>query len=335
MIPCSLVTTCRNEMRSFARWKANMQAQTRFPDEVVIVDAFSDDGTWEALTDWAKEDSRLKVLQEKGAAAHGRNVAIQNAKYDHVISTDMGVRLDNCFCEEMMRPFEDNPNIKLVIGSSYTDSSSIRSIVAKTEKYITSAVVAKIIAKRKPGSDSKSLGGNRAAAYEKSIWEECGRLPEDLTFYADDSTLFRQFRQAGYPYAYAPKAKVYWGRPEKLKQFWKEAFNYGRGDGEAAIKMSRTFKWFLQKKIPAWLETWLNAIRYTYKQFSFRAIINSLKKGDFGVMFVMPVFAFGVGWNQSKGYHTGYANGCVKCQACRARLEESKQNIAFDRRFTK
>ena len=331
MIPCSLVTTCRNEMRSFARWKANMQAQTRFPDEVVIVDAFSDDGTWEALSNWAQEDSRIKVLQEKGAAAHGRNIAIQNAKYDHVISTDMGVRLDDCFCEEMMRPFEDNPNIKLVIGNSYIDPNSITSIVAKTERYISRAA----IPKQKPSKSSGSLGGNRASAYVKSIWEECGKLPEDLTFYADDSTLFRQFRQAGYPYACAPKAQVYWGRPEKLKQFWKEAFNYGRGDGEAAIKMSRTFKWFLQQKIPAWLETWLNAIRYTYKQFRFRAIINSLKEGDFGVMFVMPVFAFGVGWNQSKGYHTGYANGCVKCQACRARLEESKQNIAFDRRFTK
>ena len=98
MIPCSLVTTCFNEMRSFPRWKANMQAQTRFPDEIVIVDAFSTDGTWEAITDWAKEDSRITAIQEKGNAAHGRNFAIQNAKYDHVISTDMGVGVVDCFC---------------------------------------------------------------------------------------------------------------------------------------------------------------------------------------------------------------------------------------------
>ena len=43
----SLVTTCRNEMRSLARWKENIQSQTRQPDEIVIVDAFSDDGTAE------------------------------------------------------------------------------------------------------------------------------------------------------------------------------------------------------------------------------------------------------------------------------------------------
>ena len=331
MIPCSLVTTCFNEMRSFPRWKANMQAQTRFPDEIVIVDAFSTDGTWEAITDWAKEDSRITAIQEKGNAAHGRNFAIQNAKYDHVISTDMGVGVVDCFCEELMRPFEENPELKLIIGSSYIDTKTICTLASKTEWYINNAVVSK----RKPGKSSGSLGGNRASAYVKSIWEECGRLPEDLTFYADDSTLFRQFRQAGYPYAYAPKAKAFWGRPPELKQYWKEAFKYGRGDGEAAIKMSRTLKWFLLKRIPGWVEIWLNALRYTYKLSHFRAIVNSVKKGDFGVMFLMPVFAFGIGWNQSKGYHLGYSEGCVKCKSCRTRLKESQENIAFDKRFSK
>ena len=33
-------------------------------------------------------------------------------------------------------------------------------------------------------------------------------------------------------------------------------------------------------------------------------------------------------------YHDGYINGCSNCLACRKRLEESKQNLAFDRRFS-
>ena len=327
MIPCSLVTTCRNEIRSFPRWKANMQAQTRFPDEIVIVDAFSDDGTWEAITEWAKQDSRIKTMQEKGAAAHGRNIAIQNATYEHIISTDMGVRLADCFCEELMRPFEENPSLQLVIGNSCIDVESVNTLASKTEFYIHEGEEDHL-------EDGRSVGGNRASAYIKSIWKECGGLPEDLTFYADDSTFFRQFRQAGYPFVYAPKAMTYWCRPPKLSQYWHEAFVYGRGDGEAAIKMSHTFKWYLQKKIPAWFETLLNACRYTQKLFRRNAIVNCLKNGDFGVLFILPIFGFGIGWNQSKGYHVGYANGRVKCQACRARLEESKRNITFDKRYT-
>ncbi|MBR5079632.1 MAG: glycosyltransferase [Victivallales bacterium] len=328
MIPCSLVTTCRNEMCSFPYWKANMQAQTRFPDEIVIVDAFSNDGTWEAITNWAKEDSRITAIQEGGNAAHGRNFAIQNAKYDHIISTDMGVRLADCFCEELMHPFEEDSEMQLVIGNTCIDPESVKTLVAKTEWYI-----------QKGGFESLtpegSIGGNRSSAYLKKIWQECGGLPEDLTFYADDSTLFRQYRQAGYKYAFAPKAMTYWGRTGILSKYWREAFVYGRGDGEAAIKMSRSFKYYLQGRIPAWLETVLNASRYMQKQFHLSAVWNSLKAGDIGVMFMMPVFAFGIGWNQSKGYHVGYANGREHCQACRARLLESKQNIAYDKRFSK
>ena len=328
MIPCSLVTTCRNEIHSFPLWKANMQAQTRFPDEIVIVDAFSNDGTWEAITHWAKEDSRITAIQEKGAAAHGRNVAIQNARFDHIISTDMGVRIADCFCEELMKPFENDSELCLVIGNNCIDIETVKTTSAKVEWYTKNGGYPKM-------SIGGDIGGNRSAAFLKKIWQECGKLPEDLTFYADDSTLFRQFRQAGYKYTYAPKAMIYWGRPAKLKQYWREAFVYGRGDGEAAIKMSRTFKYYLQGRIPAWLETVLNAFRYMQKQFRLSAVWNSLKAGDIGVMFMMPVFAFGIGWNQSKGYHIGYANGCEHCQACRARLLESQQNIAYDKRFSK
>ena len=305
-----------------------MQAQTRFPDEIVIVDAFSNDGTWEAITNWAKEDSRITAIQEGGNAAHGRNFAIQNAKYDHIISTDMGVRLADCFCEELMHPFEEDSEMQLVIGNTCIDPESVKTLVAKTEWYI-----------QKGGFESLtpegSIGGNRSSAYLKKIWQECGGLPEDLTFYADDSTLFRQYRQAGYKYAFAPKAMSYWGRTGILSKYWREAFVYGRGDGEAAIKMSRSFKYYLQGRIPAWLETVLNASRYMQKQFHLSAVWNSLKAGDIGVMFMMPVFAFGIGWNQSKGSHVGYANGREHCQACRARLLESKQNIAYDKRFSK
>ncbi|MFO8087174.1 MAG: glycosyltransferase [Bacteroidales bacterium] len=41
----SLVVTCYNEMVTLHRWKENVMAQTRPPDEIVIVDSESNDGT--------------------------------------------------------------------------------------------------------------------------------------------------------------------------------------------------------------------------------------------------------------------------------------------------
>lgn len=314
-------------MRSFNRWKENILAQTRFPDEIVIVDAFSDDGTWAEIQKWAKEDSRVKGIQEKGAAAHGRNFAIENSLYDHIVSTDMGVRLADCFCEELMKPFEEDSTVEVVLGNTCIDTESVKTLAAKTEWYIENGGFAN------PGPGA--VGGNRSSAYLKRCWRELDGLPEDLTFYADDSTFFRQINQAGYKTAYSWKAMTYWGRTGVLSKYWREAFVYGRGDGEAAIKMSFCFKLYIQKRIPLWIERPLNALRFAQKQFKLKVIWNAIKHGDILVPFLMPIYSFGLGWNQSKGYLFGYLNGKTRCQACRQRLEESKRNLALDQRFAK
>ena len=309
----SLVTTCRNEMRSFARWKANIQAQTRFPDEIVVVDAFSDDGTAENLFAWAKEDARVKVFQEKGAAAHGRNFAIEKASFDHIVSTDMGVRLVPEWFAELTRPFEDDPTVELVIGNTCIDTESLVSAAARAEFYQENGGFAN------PGPGA--VGGNRSSAYLKRIWRECGGLPEDLTFYADDSTFFRQLNEHGYKTAYAWGAMTLWGRPAKLKQFWKEAWNYGRGDGEAFIKEPWVFRQYRRKRIFWWAALVLNGLRVVQKRCSPAAYGRALKKGDLAAVLLMPILAFGIGWRDLQGYRVGYERGNTECLNCRARLK--------------
>ena len=102
----TLVTTCLNEMRSLPRWREDLERQTRQPDEIVIIDAQSTDGTTEALRHWAEQDQRVKLRVEKCNAARGRNLAIAMATHEHIVSTDMGVRLDPRWFEEIVRPFE-------------------------------------------------------------------------------------------------------------------------------------------------------------------------------------------------------------------------------------
>ncbi|MBQ9502333.1 MAG: glycosyltransferase, partial [Lentisphaeria bacterium] len=256
----SLVTTCRNEMRSLGRWKQNLIEQTRQPDEIVIVDAFSNDGTAEELFAWAKADPRVKIFQEKGAAANGRNFAIEKASFDHIVSTDMGVRLVPEWFAELTRPFEDDPSVELVIGNTCIDTESLVSAAARAEFYQENGGIAN------PGPGA--VGGNRSSAYLKRIWRECGGLPEDLTFYADDSTFFRQLNEHGYKTAYAWGAMTLWGRSAKLKQFWKEAWNYGRGDGEAFIKEPWAFRQYRQKRVFWWAALMLNGLRVVQKRCS-------------------------------------------------------------------
>ncbi len=291
-----------------------MLAQTKQPDEIVIVDAFSDDGTAEMLFEWADQDARVVVKQEKGAAAYGRNVAIELASHEHILSTDMGVRLCPVWCEELIRPFEKDSSIEVVAGSTQIDKETVKGAAARAEYYIENGGEPKL----GPGF----VPGNRSMAYSKKVWRELGGLPEDLTFYADDSVFGRQIVEDGYNMAYAPKAMTYWGRPRKLKQFWRETFNYGRGDGEAMIKTPYPFKLHL-KGMPDFLVAPLTGLRVMQKQCKLSAIIRAINRFDLPALFMMPILTFGRGWNFGKGYLVGYAHGDEHCQECRKRLTRS------------
>jgi hypothetical protein len=125
--------------------------------------------------------------------------------------------------------------------------------------------------------------------------------------------------QAGYEMAFAPKAMTYWGRPNKLSQFWRENFNYGRGDGEALIKVPFAFK-LHQKGMPEMLVPLITGLRVMQTQCKFSAFKRAIINLDIAAFFFMPVLAFGNGWNFGKGFLIGHSHGNKHCQACRIRL---------------
>ncbi len=308
----TLVTTCFNEMRSLPRWREDLERQTRQPDEISIVDALSTDGTTEALRKWAAEDSRVKVRVEKCNAARGRNLAIEAATYDHIVSTDMGVRLKPDWFEEIVRPFEADPGIEIVAGTYAVEMESVKSPAARAEYYVEGNGFPKL----GPGF----VPGNRSVAYTKTVWRELGGLPEDLTLYADDSVFGRQMIQAGYKTAYAPKALVYWCRPLRLVDFWKEQYNYGKGDGEAGIKTPVAFRFYKKGLVPGWLVAPLTAIRRFSKFIMVTRVGEALQKRDFVGLAYVPLLLLGNGWNLGRGYMVGDKIGDNQCQSCRSRL---------------
>lgn len=309
----TLVTTCLNEIESLPRWRKDVEQQTRPPDEICIVDAQSTDGTTEALRRWAEEDQRVKLRVEKCNAARGRNLAIAMATNDHVVSTDLGVRLDPHWFEEIVKPFEADPEVEIVAGSYRVDLSTIKSPAARAEYYLEGDGTPKL----RPGF----VPSNRSMAYTKKVWRELGGLPEDLTLYADDSVFGRQMIQAGYKIAYAPKALVYWPRPQHLRDFWKEQYRYGKGDGEAGIKTPAAFRYYKQGLIPAWLVPPLTALRTFQKMIAKVRISEAIRNKDIIGLCHVPLLLLGNGWNVGKGYLEGDRRGLLHCKSCRDRIK--------------
>ena len=309
----TLVTTCFNEIGSFSKWKTDVINQTRQPDEICIVDSESTDGTRECLQEWAKNDLRVKIKIEKCSVARGRNLAIAMAKYEHIVSTDMGVRIDKRWFEEIVRPMEEYPKYEVVAGASAIDKSSAITPAAKAEYYLEDGGLSSL----KPGF----VVGNRSVLYKKYVWSQLGGLPEDLTMCADDSVFGRQINQAGYKMAYAPKAIVYWQRHKALRDFWREHYNYGFGSGEASIMMPFAYRLHLKGWLPKFFVPFLTACRDFQKHISYRAIKNAIIKRDFtAVAYIFPLL-FGRGYCYGKGYVQGYAKGTQNCSQCRSRLK--------------
>jgi len=309
----SLVTTCRNEIDSLPRWKQDILGQTRQPDEIVIVDAFSDDGTAEMLLEWARHDGRVVVIQEKGNAAHGRNFAIERARHEHILSTDMGVRLCPVWCEELIKPFEDDPEVEVVAGSVLLDTETITTAAARAEYYQDHNAHIR--------TRERCRIANNSSAYTRRVWRALHGLPEDLSFYADDSVFGRQILARGYTVAVAPAAIVFWARPSRLRDFWKEAYNYGRGDGEANIKTPYVFTLHKRGFVPHRFVAVLHGLRLLHKSLCKpKVFFAMLRRCDLAAIALLPILMFGKGYAFASGYLVGDAFGSTHCHACRARL---------------
>lgn len=320
-IPISLVTTCRNEIKCLPRWKQNILEQTRQPNEIVIVDAFSDDGTYEFLTDWSKTDSRIKLIQKKGAAAFGRNIAIQNAKYEHILSTDMGIGLSPNWCEELILPFEIDNTIEVVAGNTCIVKETLTTPIGLAEYYIENGGFAKL--------EKGFVIQNRSVSFIKRVWVELKGLPEDLTFYADDSVFGRQVIQNNYKMAFAPKAMTYWDRPGKLSLYLKEQCNYGFGDGEALIKTPYMVKLMKKGIIPEFLVPTLDGFVKLIKGKPLKAISKAMNDSNLKAILVIPILLYFRGYYHSKGYLKGMKNGQLNCNACRQRLVRDEEGFSL------
>ncbi|MGD8902407.1 MAG: glycosyltransferase, partial [Anaerolineae bacterium] len=105
----SVIATVLNEKDAIERLLKSLDGQTRRPDEVVIADGGSTDGTLSILESWVSSGLLpLRVLETPGAnISEGRNAAISAASGDLIASTDAGVRLEDDWLEKLVAPFED------------------------------------------------------------------------------------------------------------------------------------------------------------------------------------------------------------------------------------
>jgi glycosyltransferase involved in cell wall biosynthesis len=89
----SIIATVRNEATAIRSFVESLLAQSRAPDEVVIVDGQSTDGTTEALREYETR-GQIKLIVQDCNIAQGRNLGIAAAAGSHIAVTDAGCIID-------------------------------------------------------------------------------------------------------------------------------------------------------------------------------------------------------------------------------------------------
>ncbi len=233
----SLIVTVRNEEAALPALLASLAAQERPPDEIVIADGGSTDGTIPLLRAFAAGRPESVIPAKAGAQcpvvllelpeaniAQGRNAAIQAAGGDVIAVTDAGVSLPPYWLAELARPLEERPEVDMVAGYSRADPKTrFEELLAATTLPLVSEV-----------REESYLASSRTVAFRRSLWERAGGYPEWLD-YCEDVVFDRNCQAAGARVVFQPAASVRFRPRPDLRAFFTQYYRYARGDGKANL----------------------------------------------------------------------------------------------------
>ncbi len=225
----SLIITVKNESANIRDWFQSLKVQTRFPDEIVIVDGGSTDGTWEYLQSIASDV--VRVFQEKGNIAHGRNFAISHAVGDIIVATDAGCIYVNDWLERILVPLET--------GEVQSAATAFKPWL-KADDSLVVALIASATTPIQREFSKKWFPSSRSCAFFKSVWSEVGGYPEWIP-YCEDVIFDIQIEKKGNEILLINDLLVAWRPRLTTSEYCRQLYNYTRSDAHGKLFYGRQF----------------------------------------------------------------------------------------------
>jgi len=232
-VKVSVIATVLNEGPAIERLLESLAGQSRAPDEVVIVDGGSTDETFSVLKRWAESERLpLRVLRKPGAnISEGRNAAIAAARGEVIATTDAGVRLEPGWLRALVAPFERG-------GGEQFVSVVAGWFVPEPQTAFEAAMGATVLPQVRDIKAERFLPSSRSVAFHKAAWEAVGGYPEWLD-YCEDLIFDFRLRDLYGSFPFAPEARVHFRPRGSLRAFFKQYYQYARGDGKADLWRKR------------------------------------------------------------------------------------------------
>lgn len=225
-IRVAVVATVRNEAATIGPLLRSLLAGRRLPDEVVIVDAGSTDGTFEELQRWAERVPLLRALSAPGCGrSQGRNLAIAATAAPWIAVTDGGVQLDPGWLAALVAPVEVAGVLPDVVSGFFRMAPATLFELALGATTLPAA---------REINGATFLPSSRSVLVARQAWEAVGGYPEWLD-YGEDLVFDLALRRSGACFAWAPAALAFFRPRQTLPAFFRQYYCYARGDGKALL----------------------------------------------------------------------------------------------------
>lgn len=219
----SLISTVKDAAEHVGPFLDSVRAQTRPPDEVVIVDGGSTDGTLEIL----RAEDGIVVLEEPGAnISRGRNLAIARASHDVIACSDADCVLDPRWLEELLRPIEAGADVAMGVTEPIV------------EGFLQACVASLNLPDPSELDEARFMPSARSVAFRRSAIEAVGGYPEWLDV-GEDMYVDHRWRELGLDLRLARGAVARWRLRPDLPATFRQYFRYAWGDAVAGMHPER------------------------------------------------------------------------------------------------
>jgi glycosyltransferase involved in cell wall biosynthesis len=220
----ALVVTVRDEAGSLLDLLAAIDGQTLAPNEIVIVDGGSSDGSVKVLERWARSRPSVTIASAPGASIpEGRNVAISKTSESIVAVTDAGCIPDRDWLYKLVAALDD-PAVEVAMGFY---RSAPRSRFERLVDCLNLPDASEV-------DPEKFMPSSRSVAFRRYVWEQVGGYPEWLPV-GEDQWFDHRIVDAGYRRRFVPDAVVRWRLRPDLRSFVRQYYRYAWGDGASGM----------------------------------------------------------------------------------------------------